>query len=161
MEDSFEKSFLEDNFFWDNWEDLKNNNSSIVNFSFIRNLFEKKLFHKDFWRNRKYCNLKINTSYKETFESILSQIRKRYTENSSKIDELFIWGENWKENFDLMINGSENTEINIKWLLTRIYRIRNNCFHWEKDLNYEENELFKIANYFMIICIKSNSHCSF
>ncbi len=159
MEDSFEKRFLEDNFFWDNRENLKDNNPSIVNFSFIRNLFEKKLFHKDFWRNRKKSNLQINTDYEPIFEDILSQIRKRYNKNPSKIDELFVWGKDWIENFSSMINWSDDKTIKIKWLLTRVYRLRNNYFHWEKDLNNEENELFKKANYFMIICICSNSHC--
>jgi hypothetical protein len=36
-----------------------------------------------------------------------------------------------------MLNDKDiwSNQINIKWLLSRAYRLRNNYFHWEKDLN--------------------------
>lgn len=158
LEDKMEKDFLEKNFYWANRETLKKQNPSIVNFSFIRNLFEKGLFYKNFSHNRKSSEIEINQNL-ENLKNILEFVSERYA-NKSLIEELFNWYDEKlsKEFEELLENTNRTAKENIKLLLIRVFRLRNNYFHWEKDIEKEENNLFLHANHFMIMCVQENEH---
>jgi len=158
MEDIIEKDFLEKNFLGDNRENMKEQNTSIVNFSFIWNLFEKNIFWKNIWSKWRESNLMIKKEFNSNFIEILIWVRNRYDTYPNKLEELFLRDKRWQDELNLMINNKNKIvdRTNIIWLLARVYKLRNNYFHWAKDIEIEENKLFKHANHFMIICLNSN-----
>jgi len=169
MEEKTEKEFLEKHISCGSWEKKKEEITSIVNFPFIRNLFEKKLFNKDFCGNRGNGLKKI----KKNLDLSLMQnfVKERYTNNPLKKIELFNKDDKWRNDFEKIVLGlcqinneeeviAEEKDVVYKGLLTRVYRLRNNYFHGVKNIDEEkkEDELFKMANRFMIICLNNQEN---
>lgn len=148
-----ENSFLEQNFYYQDRKKQMDKIPSIVNFSFIRNIFENKLFKKDFAMNRK--NYEKIDLQKIEFEKVKNFVKDRYLKDPDKKMYLFTRDDVRRNYFEKIISGIWDKEDVLKWLLVWVYRLRNNYFHWEKKLESEENELFENANLFMIECFNS------
>lgn len=149
-----ESDLLKRRFNCKNRKENLNTIPSITNFSFIRNIFEREIFKKDFATNRnnyKRINIRI-----EEFDSIKKFIKKRYLNAPDKKMELFTRDDPRRNHFERIIsNICDDGEDVLKWLLVWVYRLRNNYFHWEKELRLEEDKLFEYANLFMIKCIRN------
>ncbi len=138
--------------YWNNWEELKIRIPSIINFFFIRNLFEKELFKKDFQKNRENKSNDIILQIdNDNIHNIHNFVVERYKTHPERIKLLFTRN-NLKKHFDEMLVSCDNAII-IKWLLVRVYRLRNNTFHWVKDLSQEEDDFFAKANEFIMLCM--------
>lgn len=148
-----ESNFLKENFNCNNRKAKVEELSSIANFSFIWNIFERKIFKKEFSTNRKnYVKIRLTTI---ELEKIKKFVRKRYLKYPHKKIDLFTRDDQRRNYFEKIISNIWNNEDILKWLLVWVYRLRNNYFHWEKELELEENKLFENANSFMIKCIES------
>lgn len=127
--------------------------TNILDFALLWNLFELKFFNKYFkitkidWFIRKYT---WNIS-PDILDETYNYFQERYFENwnfSNNFNNLC----NDEESQDFIFNSFTNNENKIKTIILIIARLRNNLFHWEKDVwNIEaQEENFWIANKFLM-----------
>lgn len=155
-----EKEWLESN---RNYVDLNELRlTSIFYFPLIWNIFEKELCNKRAYIkphakniSRKYAAL-VNA---EVLSNVFSYFKERYISDEQETSLFtnfeFQDCEIKKETLKIL-KSSDNTNIlQLKALLYIAFRLRNNLFHGEKDVNklYEQNENFKQINLLLMALI--------
>ncbi len=148
-------SFLNNNWYANNLDRSKIIN--ILDFALLWNLFELKFFNKYFKIEKidSFIRNYGNNIDDNTWNNAYYYFKKRYFEN---------W--NFNYNFKDLFNNDEakdfvfysfiNDENKIKVIILIIARLRNNLFHWEKEIKFIENqeENFKVTNIFLMELLK-------
>lgn len=136
--------------------------TSIFYFPLIWNIFEKELCNKNAKIGTHPDN--ISSDYaalidSEVLSGVFSHFKKRYIRDG-KATSLF---KNFEfktpstikgETFDIL-NSSDCATLQLKALLYIAFRLRNNLYHGEKEVNklYEQNENFKQINLLLMALI--------
>lgn len=152
--------FLNNKWYADNLD--RGNITNILDFALLWNLFELKFFEKKFYPKK--IDLFIRNCENNIDENIINitylYFKNRYFENwnfKDKFKELFNDRELKYEHFVFNSFGSNEIENKIKTIILIIYRLRNNLFHWEKEIKFieEQEENFKISNDFLMSLLKN------
>lgn len=148
-----EKNWLEKNRFYYQIDEGKLH--SILYFSFVWNIYEKELCDKDGKigmhpkdHSRKYAE-KLNDSL---LSDVFNYFKNRYVLNehpTGYFNTFEFYSEPIKhEVYGCLSNANPSNEEKLQTLLFIAFRLRNNLFHGEKQVEklYEQNENFKQIN---------------
>lgn len=159
-----EKLWLEQNAFYTELDEEKL--KSIFYFTLVWNIFEKECCNK--FAKIDIHPMQLSNEYSERIditllESIFQYFKDRYIEDSEETEIFrdFKFDRNNNENQykiyvkEILLSESPTTKLKIIALLYIAFRLRNNLFHGEKQVErlYDQNENFKQINNLLMAII--------
>lgn len=160
-----EEEWFQKNYYYDKLEE--NKLKSIFYFTLVWNIYEKNLCDKDGKINihpnehsKKFLD-KVNLGL---LDAVFEYFKKRYVNNGQKSThyEMFEFkSEDIKnEVFQFLSKTNPTNEEKLKSLISIAFRLRNNLFHGEKQVEelYEQNENFRMINYLLMDLIEKNKN---
>lgn len=159
-----EKTWLEKNRTYNQVDETQL--KSIFYFSLIWNIYEKELCHKfgkiskhPYQHSQKYAE-KIDLNI---LDGSFEYFKHRYVLDGQPSNPYMSFEFNSEpikhEVFECLSGSSQSKEQKLKALLCIAFRLRNNLFHGEKDVDslYEQNKNFKQINLLLMALIDSSS----
>lgn len=157
-----EKEWLAKNRFYYQVDETKLQN--IFYFSLVWNIYEKEICDKDGRigihpneHSQKYSD-KVD---KKVLNSVFDYFKNRYVSNGQPAEHFKTFEFKSKrikdDVFDCLTKDSPSSEQKVKTLLCIAFRLRNNLFHGQKQVDklYEQNENFRQINLLLINLIDS------
>lgn len=131
----------------------------IRDFALLWNLFESLCCNKRANMNKinSLIDTKIDFFEEQDFREVFEYFYHRYKGNNSKFQALNLKNGDKKLVGNILNDEYHDKSNKLKFILTIIYRYRNNLFHGEKDMRYIrlQKENFKRTNDFLMYFIET------